>query len=582
MAALGILVVTQLALGPKLQAAGVDDFNITRFDVQMTLGRDEANHSTLKTVETITANFPLSDQNHGLERKLVGTYNKHTTGLKIESVTDSAGQNLRYSVIGKDILRIGDPNKYVHGEQTYVITYSQKDVTRFYQDTGKDEFYWDVIGVEWRVPISNINISLTLDDKLAEAKQTEVLCYQGATGSNQRCDVSGQASSFVARAESLASRQGMTVAVGFAPGTFVGYQKSQAEKLLGNLLAFVGISNFTIGPLALLVGLPFMFARANKFKKSDPMVQKIQALPTITEFLPPKDRSVLESSEVLNNSHKGNKVAAQIIDWAVRHYIEIRQTGQKSLFKSAKYELKIIKNFDSLSPYEQTLANDIFAAGSLIAGTTVNSEDFSKSATKIMSSLSSIGKEIKNGDLYDLNLPAKQWFKKAAIVMALLGVLLLNIPLLVLSAAGLIMMSLTKYPSGKGEELKHYLEGLKQYIQVAETERLKMLQSPEGAEKVGSINNSGALIKLYERVLPYAVLFGQEKQWSQELGKLYEDAGVQPTWSPGMTAFNAGAFSGLVDGVSSTVASSYSASSGGSGGGGFSGGGGGGGGGGGW
>jgi uncharacterized membrane protein len=114
-----------------------------------------------------------------------------------------------------------------------------------------------------------------------------------------------------------------------------------------------------------------------------------------------------------------------------------------------------------------------------------------------------------------------------------------------------------------------------------------MLQSPEGAEKVGDIDgsDSGQLVKLYERVLPYAVLFGVEKEWLKQLGAYYDTTNSQPDWYAGNSAFNAVVFAsalGSFSDQSSSYGSSSSSSSGGSDGGGFSGGGGGGGGGGGW
>ena len=132
-----------------------------------------------------------------------------------------------------------------------------------------------------------------------------------------------------------------------------------------------------------------------------------------------------------------------------------------------------------------------------------------------------------------------------------------------------------------------YLQGLKRYISVAEADRLRMLQSPQAVEKVGDIDaatNRSARLKLYERVLPYAVLFGQERQWMKEMGNLYEATGTQPTWATGGDFMRGAMFAALASDMSSSVtqASNYSSSSGGSTGGGFSGGGGGGGGGGGW
>jgi uncharacterized membrane protein len=140
----------------------------------------------------------------------------------------------------------------------------------------------------------------------------------------------------------------------------------------------------------------------------------------------------------------------------------------------------------------------------------------------------------------------------------------------------------------KGLELRRYLAGLKQYIELAEKDRLKVLQSPEGAAKTGvTISGDGdkKLIKLYERTLPYAVLFGQEKEWNKQLAVRYESTGSSPDWYVGHSAFNAAVFTSSMNDFSSSMNSygaSSSSSSGGSSGGGSSGGGGGGGGGGGW
>jgi uncharacterized membrane protein len=116
-----------------------------------------------------------------------------------------------------------------------------------------------------------------------------------------------------------------------------------------------------------------------------------------------------------------------------------------------------------------------------------------------------------------------------------------------------------------------------------------MLQSVTGAERapIAGTTDNAQIIKVYEKLLPYAVLFGLEKEWAVELGKYYDQ--TPPDWYAGgnVNAFNAGAFAAGVGSISSSVASSFSgssssSSSGGSSGGGSSGGGGGGGGGGGW
>ena len=124
------------------------------------------------------------------------------------------------------------------------------------------------------------------------------------------------------------------------------------------------------------------------------------------------------------------------------------------------------------------------------------------------------------------------------------------------------------------------------YMEMAEADRLKMLQSVKGADTTHE-----GVVRLYEKLLPYAILFKLEESWLKELSRYYEfDDVVQPAWYIGVGAFSARDFSAAMisasQSVSSTIAhSTTSASSSGSsgfGGGGFSGGGGGGGGGGGW
>ncbi|HEY8589946.1 MAG TPA: DUF2207 domain-containing protein, partial [Naasia sp.] len=124
--------------------------------------------------------------------------------------------------------------------------------------------------------------------------------------------------------------------------------------------------------------------------------------------------------------------------------------------------------------------------------------------------------------------------------------------------------------------------GIRDYLRLAEAERFRVLQSPQGAsrETAGDV----AVVEVYERLLPHAVLFSVEKEWAEVLGTSYEQAGAQPDWYTGSTAFHAGAFSAGIAGLSSTTTSSFSgssssSSSSGSSGGGSSGGGGGGGGG---
>ncbi|HRQ86914.1 MAG TPA: DUF2207 domain-containing protein, partial [Candidatus Saccharibacteria bacterium] len=153
----------------------------------------------------------------------------------------------------------------------------------------------------------------------------------------------------------------------------------------------------------------------------------------------------------------------------------------------------------------------------------------------------------------------------------------------VLSLIVSMLMLLGMQPlTEKGARLKEYLDGLEMYIKLAEKDRLKALQSPEGAQKSSiDTDDSKQMVRLYERVLPYAILFGLETEWAKVLEVQYGEHNTQPDWYSGHGVFNAALFSTSLHSFTSSTASTFSSpsnsSSSGLGGGGFSGGGGGGG-----
>ena len=158
------------------------------------------------------------------------------------------------------------------------------------------------------------------------------------------------------------------------------------------------------------------------------------------------------------------------------------------------------------------------------------------------------------------------------------------VPLIVMGlsvvvAIAVIGMCSRKPLTARGAETRDHLLGLKEFIAWAEADRIRMLQSPSGAERVPvDVDDPRQKLALYEKLLPYAVVFGQEKEWSQQLAVLYTAVGATgPYWYHGTGAFDASSFSSGIGSLS--AAASSSSSTGGSSGGGSAGGGGGGGGG---
>ena len=134
-------------------------------------------------------------------------------------------------------------------------------------------------------------------------------------------------------------------------------------------------------------------------------------------------------------------------------------------------------------------------------------------------------------------------------------------------------------PSVEGHKVMDQIEGFREYLGVAEEDRLNVLNPPDKTPQ------------LFERFLPYAIALDVENEWGKRFAGVLAAAGVAAatsTWYS-VTSTNwgsdaSGFASSLGGDLNSTISSASTApgSSDGSGGGGFSGGGGGGGGGSGW
>ncbi len=575
-------VLAGLLIGVQPAHADTNDFTFSSFSADYYLGADSEGRSTLRTVERLTAEFPAIKQNHGIERAIPKNYDGHTTSLKVQSVTDGDGKKLPYATResgGNVVLWIGDKDAYVHGTNTYVITYVQRDVTKSFGDTQRSEFYWDTNGLLWPQSFGTVEARVHVSESLLPTLTEDVACYKGRDGSTDRCDITRDGNVLTARAGALGPYENMTVALGFTLGTFRGYEPSLWDRLFAIWVTLLVVSSVA-GFLAIF-WLSYRYSRlSNRSRELDPVAP---------EYIPPKGANVLLASQIGADTRADT--TAQLIDLAVRHYVKITQTGEKSLFKQAEYELEIIKDIATLSREEQDFARTLFG-GTASVGTTLQTKTLKNNysvASLLRKNAQGLTKRIKGEYGYRHKDPAvTKSFMRIGAVLAVASLVLVSPMVLVAALVAFGCGWGIKPLTDKGLELRRYLAGFKEYIELAEKDRLKALQSPEGAAKTGvTVTGDGSkkLIGLYERTLPYAVLFGQEKEWNKQLALKYENAGSAPDWYVGHSAFNAAVFTSAMNDFSGSMNSygaSSSSSSGGSSGGGSSGGGGGGGGGGGW
>jgi uncharacterized membrane protein YgcG len=591
--------------------SGVDDFEFASFDAVYELSRDGGGRSQLHTVETLVAVFPDYDQNRGIRRALVTDYKGHSTSIDIVSITDGNGAPRPYEVTGEGeftMVTIAVPQgQYVYGEQTYVIEYTQSDVTATSTDLSdgvtRDEFYWDTNGIGWAQPFGEVSATVRVHAELVPALTGEAVCYYGYDNSSDECAIDNNGDGeFSASVRDLFAYQNMTVVIAFAEGTFTG----APFWAFVPIPALIAIALVLFGLITALV-VRFVLWRDAKGRGI-----------VIAQYEPPEGLSMMLAANIAGNPKKG--MAATIVDLAVQKNLRILEhdQGWSKVFGVQKLssanlapdEQRVMGALFSINPFSvggilPGIKNLLSMGGSmpqpipdeggevrwLTKGDTVLGQ-------QVVALTKSIEREAEAGGLRR----KPSWRPMLLVIgsMVLAGIVLIGVAIfggedeksIIISVVGLnavpwiavfaIGLLARRRPlTTKGAELKEHLDGLREFIRVAEADRLQMLQSVSGAERV-STSDRTAIVKIYEKLLPYAVIFGLEKQWAQEISKYYDTD--PPDWYSGSTGFHVAAFSAGLASLSSSVSTSYSgssgsSSSGGGGGGGSSGGGGGGGGG---
>ncbi|WP_166998941.1 DUF2207 domain-containing protein [Paramicrobacterium fandaimingii] len=571
------------ALGPF--AGDVDDFEFAELSVDYTLGRDDDGGSTLKVVEEFTAIFPDIDQNHGMRRSIPTTYNGQPLDPELVSITDGEGIERPTETDSEDgtFQMTSRSDDYLHGSQTFVFTYTLHHVTWSFEESDTEEFYWDVNGVDWVQPFGSVTATLHVPAELADALTGEQSCYQGAQGATDECTVSAMtdsegAATVTASAYDLNPHETMTFAVGFEQGTFVPYDTSFFARPWGWLQLLA-----TIAALGMII--PAIITRVRTLKDSP-------GRPTIiAEYEPPRGIDALQAAVFLGKKPKA--IPAEVLEQAVSGSIRILE-GKRKLFGGARLQAQLLDP-SKADVDGRMLLYGLFGGAPAGAVFEFGSTDrrFSKVAqdtlTWAKTSLKGLGLWRTNNSragvigvlISFLVMLASVGFGIVSLAVHVDPALPILLLLASVAAFGTSLVLVIHRPlSPAGADVRDHLKGLEEFIRWAEADRIRMLQSPSGAERrTFDPTDPRQVLHLYEKLLPFAVVFGQEKQWADQLAVLYQYTGnTTPGWYYGAGGFSAAAFSSGISTLSTSAVSS-SSSTGGSGGGGSAGGGGGGGGG---
>lgn len=583
-----LFLVSTLLYGVPVETVAQDTgWIINSFSSEVFIPKD----GKVRVTETIKVDFK-GLQKHGIHR----TIDIENIKFKLSEVKQDGGEAQRKVTKSSDevTIKIGDPDLTITGQHTYEVSYEVgKVITRF---DDHDEFYWDVTGNDWPVPVEEAATTVTLE---GESQLENVVCYTGAFGARERdCVASMEAG--VARFETTASLPagyGLTIVHGFSKGLV------DDPVYWGDILEVVWAVLGSLAAVGFVIYRWFRYGRDMWYRKHvilDPKakteIKPLFAKQTVVpEFDPPEKLRPAEVGTLIDEQVDIHDISATIVDLAVRGYLRIGEDGKAptrgrgSSAQSARRKKKVywfekLKDFETdekLAEYEKEILRGLFESGDKV--------ELSDLENKFYTHLSDIKKKLYEQlttDGFFVQSPDKVRTRYLGFGVMLLGISAFAIPtlsvsalptfllLLPVSVLGLLLMVFASFmpkKTAKGSEAIRRASGFKLFISKAEKHRQQFNER----------------INRFDQFLPYAMVFGVVGKWVKVYEKL-EIEPPQPSWYVTPYAFNAGAFSSSMSSMSSAFAStlpSTPASSGGGsgfGGGGFSGGGFGGGGGGSW
>lgn len=513
---------------PAAAAADANDFDYSSWESRYDLSLDDEGRAVMHVEETMVAEFPDHDQNKGIVYGLVTRYLDADTDTKVLSVTDAQGAAVPFWTETDGLLYVlTGTDDYVHGSTTYVIEYTMRDIMLTAEDTGVDEFYWDLLPLDSTQDIDSFRAEIAFAPELAERLNGDASCYQGTVGSTDTCDIAEPiveadgTAVFTVSSGPRRAGDGMTVAVGFEPGTVTQPPSRQADPVLD--LAPWALAG---GSVASGVGGWFAISALRRRRRTATGV-------VIAQYEVPRSLPPLMAASLVKGARA--PVPAQMVHLAVSGNLRIEDQSDRPALRrlDAPYG----------DPLDEHAANKIFNGKDAFTipksstGFAKRMQKLEKRGVEEAHARGLLGKERSRTAM------VLQW---VSIVLFLGSVVLANfgsiqgrtaasVAWVGVGVAGVIMLISCFVSFGshtvhtrEGALAAEHLLGAKEFIRVAEADRLRMLQSYTGAERRsdGSID----VVHIYERLLPYAVLFGQEREWSQVLSVAYDAVEVTPSW----------------------------------------------------
>jgi hypothetical protein len=432
---------------------------------------------------------------------------------------------------------------------TVNIEYSVANGTRFFED--HDEFYWNVTGNDWPVPILEATAIIFFP---AEASgKLRAQASEGIYGSNQRAmaQVEGPSGSF-ATTGPLPMRGGLTADVYIEKGVL------HQPGALARFFRFVRSNPVITLPLwAFAVMFPMWWLKG---RDPDPGIS------VAPMYEPPEKMGPAEVGTLIDGSVDPRDITSVLVDLAVRGYVKIVETQHKGFLSSTKdYEFHLIKNRDQwndLTDYERAMMDSVFSGGEVTLLSSLRNHFY----TALPMIKSEIMGALKSKGMYTVDPDSAKGYWGMGFLMVLLpygagqvlGVadFLSSVPIAIV--CGLIALAIIiiigkqlAATSLKGARTRVQIQGFQEFMNRVDADRLKRMPPDT-----------------FEKFLPYAMALGVEHHWAKAFEGIIQNP---PTWyqsSDGhmfSTFFFVNSLGSMATTASSTFVSAPRASSSGSG-----------------
>lgn len=357
-----------------------ENFYITNYDVNM----DVLNNKSVMVSENIQVNF--TNPSHGIIRNIPLGGNSSISNVNVSE------QFEQYNASGNYNLRIGSPDSLVTGPKTYNISYIHhlKDKS--------DEFYYNIIGTEWQVPIQHASFSINMPKAFPAQNVGISIGSKGTVGfkGNATYTVNGNNISGKTLVP-LAPLQGITIRIALPQNYF-----SIPVDYIGGIVASLMVL------LALICFLIWFF-----IGKDD------HATPIVT-FYPPHNFNSAEVEVLYNGEASKKGLISLIFKFANNGYIKIISDKNKDY----NFKLVKLKEYDGNNAIEREFMDDLMFENEVTSTDLEKSLTFYKQCDTLVSKIDKIKERI-----FDLSSISPLY--KVILISCIIGLVVLDALVLV-------------------------------------------------------------------------------------------------------------------------------------------------------